>query len=251
MPIPMNILLDLALGLILLSILYNSWRRGFVASFIRLAGTVASFLIASFLSRPLAERVYAIFLRERVEQYVSETLLAQGSPLLEALAGLDLGRLELAGGAASQAIAGFLSEQGLDFYSAQDAGQMGRDICSRITEMGSDPVIAITQVAIKPLVMTVLETAFFFLLLFITGIAVRMAAQLGMGVNHIPLVGGMNRLAGLLCGAAYALLVGYVISSALLLLAGLGRNQWELINSSVLQNTVLIRHILELRHYLH
>jgi uncharacterized membrane protein required for colicin V production len=245
MSIPMNILLDLALGLCLLSILYTSWRRGFVASFIRLVGTAAGFLLASFLSGPVSERLYGSLLEERVEQYVGDTLLAPGSPLLEALAGLDQ-----AGSAAIQAVSGFLAQQGLDFYSPQDAGQMGTDILDRITQGGSDPAAAITQVAVKPLVMTVLETAIFFLLLFLTGILVRMAVRVGLGVNRIPLVGGMNRLAGLLCGAVYALLVGYVVSMGLLLLAGLGKNQWDHLNSDVLQETFLIRRFLELRDYL-
>ena len=245
MSIPMNILLDLALGLCLLSILYTSWRRGFVASFIRLVGTAAGFLLASFLSGPVSERLYGSLLEERVEQYVGDTLLAPGSPLLEALAGLDQ-----AGSAAIQAVSGFLAQQGLDFYSPQDAGQMGTDILDRITQGGSDPAAAITQVAVKPLVMTVLETAIFFLLLFLTGILVRMAVRVGLGVNRIPLVGGMNRLAGLLCGAGYALLVGYVVSMGLLLLAGLGKNQWDHLNSDVLQETFLIRRFLELRDYL-
>lgn len=245
MSIPMNILLDLALGLCLLSILYTSWRRGFVASFIRLVGTAAGFLLASFLSGPVSERLYGSLLEERVEQYVGDTLLAPGSPLLEALAGLDQ-----AGSAAIQAVSGFLAQQGLDFYSPQDAGQMGTDILDRITQGGSDPAAAITQVAVKPLVMTVLETAIFFLLIFLTGILVRMAVRVGLGVNRIPLVGGMNRLAGLLCGAVYALLVGYVVSMGLLLLAGLGKNQWEYLNSDVLQETFLIRRFLELRDYL-
>ncbi len=245
MSIPMNILLDLALGLCLLSILYTSWRRGFVASFIRLVGTAAGFLLASFLSGSVSERLYGSLLEERVEQYVGDTLLAPGSPLLEALAGLDQ-----AGSAAIQAVSGFLAQQGLDFYSPQDAGQMGTDILDRITQGGSDPAAAITQVAVKPLVMTVLETAIFFLLLFLTGILVRMAVRVGLGVNRIPLVGGMNRLAGLLCGAVYALLVGYVVSMGLLLLAGLGKNQWDHLNSDVLQETFLIRRFLELRDYL-
>ena len=237
--------MDLALGLCLLSILYTSWRRGFVASFIRLVGTAAGFLLASFLSGPVSERLYGSLLEERVEQYVGDTLLAPGSPLLEALAGLDQ-----AGSAAIQAVSGFLAQQGLDFYSPQDAGQMGTDILDRITQGGSDPAAAITQVAVKPLVMTVLETAIFFLLLFLTGILVRMAVRVGLGVNRIPLVGGMNRLAGLLCGAVYALLVGYVVSMGLLLLAGLGKNQWDHLNSDVLQETFLIRRFLELRDYL-
>ena len=65
MVLPMSILLDLALGLVLLSILYNSYQRGFLASLISLAGTAAGFLLAAFASRPLAERVYNAVLAQR------------------------------------------------------------------------------------------------------------------------------------------------------------------------------------------
>lgn len=245
MPIPMNIVLDLVLALILLSILYSSWHRGFVASFINLVGTAAGFVLASFLKGPVSERIYDTFLQERVESYVTDTLLAQDSPLLDALAGLDQ-----AGSAAIQAFTGFLAEQGLDFYATQDAEKMGKDILSRITEKGSDPAAAIAQVAVRPLVMTVLETAVFFLMLFLAGILVRAIARVGLGVNHIPLVGSVNRIAGLACGMIYALLVGYVIASGLVLLAGLGKNQWEWLNSGILKKTFLVSQFLELRRYL-
>ena len=180
-----------------------------------------------------------------MENYVSGTLLAQGSPLLEALAGLDQ-----AGSAAIQAISGFLAEQGLDFYSSSDAGQMGQEIFSLIGEKGSDPASAIAQVAVRPMVLTVLQTAVFFLVLFLAGIVVRVVVRMGQGVNRIPLVGGLNRMAGLLCGAVYALLLGYVISAGLLLLAGLGGNRWEWLNSGILQDTILIRRFLSLRELL-
>lgn len=248
MPIPMNIVLDLVLGLVLLSILYTSWQRGFIASLIHLVGTAAGFALAAILKSPIAEWGYKTFLEERVENYVSETLLSQGGPLLEALGGLDQA------GAAFQSIpdflGGILAEQGLDFYAAQDAGQMGRDILTRITENGTSPAAAITQVAVKPLVMTILETVIFFVLLFLAGIVVRFIVRVGLGVNRIPVVGGLNRVAGLACGAVYALLVGYVIANGLVLLAGLGKNQWEWLNSGILQKTFLVSRFLELRTYL-
>lgn len=245
MPIPMNIILDVALGLILLSILYNSWRRGFIVSLIRLAGTIAGFVLASFLKGPIAEWGYNTFLEERVEQYVSDALLSQGDAFSAALSSLDH-----AGSAAAQLLSGLLAERGLDFYSSQDAGQMGKEILGRITEKGMDPASAIAQVAVRPLVMTILETAVFFLLLFVAGMLVRIIANVGLGINRIPVVGGLNRAAGLICGAAYALLVGYVVSSALVLLAGLGKNEWEFLNSAVLQKTVLVDWFLGLSTYL-
>ena len=98
--------------------------------------------------------------------------------------------------------------------------------------------------------MTVLEIAIFFLLIFVIRIVVRVAAHVGLGVNNIPLVGGVNRMAGLLCGAVYAVMMGFLLSMGLVLLAGLGKNQWTYLNSAVLEQTFLIRHFLDLRAYL-
>lgn len=240
----MNLIYDLVLGLLLLSILYRSWRQGFIASFIRLAGTAAGFLVASFLSRPMAERLYDGLLAKKVEAYVADTLLAPDSPLSSALAGLDQ-----AGSAALHLVTQFLSERGLDFYTAGDAGEMGEKILSGILN-GTDPAATVAQVVIKPMALTILQTVIFFVILTLAGMVVRAIARVGLGVNHIPLVGGLNRLAGLACGTVYALLLGYVIASALLLLAGLGQNQWDWLNSGILRDTVLIRGLLSLRTWL-
>ena len=240
----MNMIYDLVLGLLLLSILYRSWRQGFIASFIRLAGTAAGFLVASFLSRPMAEKLYDGLLAKKVEAYVADTLLAPDSPLSSALAGLDQ-----AGSAALHLVTQFLSERGLDFYTAGDAGEMGEKILSGILN-GTDPAATVAQVVIKPMALTILQTVIFFVILTLAGMVVRAIARVGLGVNHIPLVGGLNRLAGLACGTVYALLLGYVIASALLLLAGLGQNQWDWLNSGILRDTVLIRGLLSLRTWL-
>lgn len=240
----MNLIYDVVLGLLLLSILYRSWRQGFIASFIRLAGTAAGFLVASFLSRPMAEKLYDGLLAKKVEAYVADTLLAPDSPLSSALAGLDQ-----AGSAALHLVTQFLSERGLDFYTAGDAGEMGEKILSGILN-GTDPAATVAQVVIKPMALTILQTVIFFVILTLAGMVVRAITRVGLGVNHIPLVGGLNRLAGLACGAVYALLLGYVIASALLLLAGLGQNQWDWLNSGILRDTVLIRGLLSLRTWL-
>ena len=240
----MNLIYDLVLGLLLLSILYRSWRQGFIASFIRLAGTAAGFLVASFLSRPMAEKLYDGLLAKKVEAYVADTLLAPDSPLSSALAGLDQ-----AGSAALHLVTQFLSERGLDFYTAGDAGEMGEKFLSGILN-GTDPAATVAQVVIKPMALTILQTVIFFVILTLAGMVVRAITRVGLGVNHIPLVGGLNRLAGLACGTVYALLLGYVIASALLLLAGLGQNQWDWLNSGILRDTVLIRGLLSLRTWL-
>lgn len=245
MSIPMNIVLDVALGLILLYILYRSWRRGFIASLVQTVGIAAGFLLASFLKGPISEWGYNTFLEKRVERYVADALAAQGDAVLGALSGLDR-----AGDLAVQMLSRMLAESGLDFYASQDAGQMSKEILGRITQKGIDPAAAIAQVAVRPLVMTMLEIAVFFLLLFLADLAVRAVARVALGVNRIPLVGGVNRVAGLLCGAVYAVMAGYIVSSALVLLAGLGQNRWEFLNSGVLNRTVLVKWFLGLGTYL-
>ena len=130
MNLPMNLILDLALGLVLLSILYTSWKRGFMATAIRLAGTVAGFLLASLVSRPAAAELYSRFLESRVEDYVRENLLAEGSALAEALAGN--GQV----GSALEAVTSLLEEWGLDYYASGSAGDMSRELLDLLAQMG-------------------------------------------------------------------------------------------------------------------
>ncbi len=242
MNLPMNLILDLALGLVLLSILYTSWKRGFMATAIRLAGTVAGFLLASLVSRPAAAELYSRFLESRVEDYVRENLLAEGGALAEALAGN--GQV----GSALEAVTSLLEEWGLDYYTSGSAGDMSRELLDLLGP-GTDPAHAVAQVAVRPLVLTVLEIAVFFLVLFAVGLVVRLLTGLALGVNHIPLVGGVNRLAGLLCGGVYALLVGYLVSAALVFLTGVSQNRWEYLNSGILRETWLIQGLLSLRDF--
>ena len=125
-------------------------------------------------------------------------------------------------------------------------------VCRELLDLlgpGMDPAHAVAQVAVRPLVLTVLEIAVFFLVLFAVGLVVRLLTGLALGVNHIPLVGGVNRLAGLLCGGVYALLVGYLVSAALVFLTGVSQNRWEYLNSGILRETWLIQGLLSLRDF--
>ena len=243
MDLPMSLILDLALGLVLLSILYTSWRRGFLASAIRLGGTVAGFLLASLVSRPAAAELYDRLVRDRVVEYVRGSLLAQGSALSQALEGTGQA------GSALEAVAELLEEWGLDYFSSADAGALSRELLDTLGP-GMDTAEAVAQVALRPMVMTVLELGVFLLVLLAVGLAVRLLAGMALGVNHIPVVGKLNRMAGLLCGGAYALLAGYLIAAGLVFLAGVSQNRWEYLNTGILRETWLIRGLLELREVL-
>ena len=55
MELTVSIALDIILVVLMISIVYKSYRRGFLASLFNLLGTVVSYTLAAMFSRPLRE----------------------------------------------------------------------------------------------------------------------------------------------------------------------------------------------------
>ena len=90
MEIPVGILLDFVLAAVLLKVIYNCYHRGLVAVLLKLVGTVASYIVAALLSRPLSLWAYETFLEGKVAQAVAQRLPQELSALTpETLAGLE------------------------------------------------------------------------------------------------------------------------------------------------------------------
>ena len=74
-----------------------------------------------------------------------------------------------------------------------------------------------------------------FVVIFLFGLFLaRALVRMTRAVNHVPLIGGINRLAGFLLGLVYALLIGYVFSMAALLLSGALGDRVPLLRTSAL-----------------
>ena len=231
-----GMILDIVLAVVLVGIVWKGWKAGFVAAFISLVGTLAGYLGAAVLSGPVSSWIYTSFARDRVLKYISDRLPHE-------VAGVPLDSLGELPDQAITYIGGALEELGLDwgFWGQEAAGaDTVHQIYGQVAEEGHSMAQAIVDVAAGPAVEFVIRVGVFFLLFFAIMLVVRMLVGLGKGVNHVPLVGGFNRLLGLGLGCVQAAVVGYLVTMALMLLIALSGNRWEGLNSHIISQTHLI-----------
>ena len=245
MTFTVSMALDLILALLLVKVVYDCWRRGFLAVLLKLAGTVASYILAALLSRPVSVWIYHRFLETRVVEAIAQRLpdaindLTPGD--LAALEGLAQFKETI-----TEALAQAMESLDLTFFSGVDSAGAAQSVVEKV-ESGTTAAQAIAEAAVQPAVITLLSIGVFFVLFSLVMILVRALVRMGRGVNHVPLVGGVNRLAGLGLGVIYAGVLGYLIALGLTLVAGISGGKIPFLTTAVLEDTTLIRWLIHLK----
>lgn len=241
MELTSSLILDIILFAILLGIVWRAWQAGFVSAFISLVGSLAGYLGAALLSGPISQQLYTVFVQKHVLNYVTDKLpqTVGGVPLenLGQVAGLA-GFQDQAISIISQALENLNLD--LAFLTGKDTETAAQGIFGKVTQEGTGVAQAVTEVVVGPAVEFVLRTVVFFILFLLIMFVVRLLVGLGKGFNHVPLVGGINRLMGLGLGLVNAAVVGYLITMALVLVVAVSGNKWEFLNSSVLEEARLL-----------
>jgi len=236
------LVLDLALVLIMGILVYDCYRKGLVSALIKLIGTVAGFLLAALLSRPVSQWVYDTFLEERMEEMVAQQL-PQGLEGFTGGAAADIAQLQ---GTVEQTLEHLGEKLDLSFFTGVDLDGIAQGALE-LLHGGAGLVQAITQTALEPAVVTILSMGLFFLVYIAVMFIARVAVIAGLGVNHIPLVGGINHLGGAALGVVYAAALGYVLSLALGLIAGVSGGSIPILTTAVLEDTWLISRFLSIK----
>lgn len=190
----------IALGLIILC-LVKGYREGFLQTMISFAGYLIALALSSMVAKWLSGGIASLF-RESIYASTLETV--------------EHHAVDAAGTAFSQIIdslpsiisswVGLLDPAGAVQKNAEQAAAAGTN---QLAEVVTDTIV---MPAVAGIVQMVLVALLFFLMLFV----VRKIAKVTNIVNHIPIVGGLNRLGGAVIGG----LKGVVIAIVFLLLAG-------------------------------
>lgn len=185
-----------------------SWRKGFLAGLAELAGALFSAVAAVFASRTLAPQVYNWFVRDsvtgRVQQAVSET----GDGLTGTVQGLDF-----LPEAVRQSLTGLVQTAGDNL---------------------TDQIGALLEPVLLPLVQVVLFVLLCVVIRWVVALLVK-ALRL---VNDVPLVGGVNRLLGLLLGLCNGALDCWLLALALWFLLGVTGGRLSFLTSDILHASV-------------
>lgn len=244
---PMHTIIDLVLILLALAIIARCWKQGFVASLIRLAGTVAAYIISWLLSEPISLQLYDNFVNTRLLDYansiVPPELAAFPPTLIDAALHFPEVKAELTE-AVNTAFAGAGFDTALPIKLVETEN-IGNRLVDSILEGGSTVAEALVEVIMKPAALTLTRVLTFMIIFAILSAVVAILFRMGKAVNHIPLLGGLNRMAGVgvgLCEAAISLYVATAlifIAAAILSSFHIALLQGEVLKQSLILDWVM------------
>ena len=186
----------------------KSWQKGFLAGLTELIGAVLGVGIASWGSRTLAPEVYLSFFSDSVSTRVEQAVAQSGGDIAAAVQGLD-----------------FLPES---IRAALAAGLQtaGNQLPEKINAL------------LEPLFLPLVQALLFVLLCIIVRWVFALLVRLLRGVNLIPLVGGANRLLGLVLGLANGAVDCWLLALALWFLVGVTGGKLSWLNGYILSQSV-------------
>ena len=147
-----------------------SWRKGFLASLAELVGTVVAAGVAVCASSTLAGPVYETFLSGSVSAKVESAVAQSGGDLAAAV-------------------------QGMEFLPAT----VRETLSTMVQGAGSVLPEQITS-ALQPILLPFVQVLIFVVLCLVLRWIFRLVVGLLCHVNSVPLVGGINRVLGLVLG---------------------------------------------------
>ncbi len=206
-----SVVLDIGAILILLAGIFKGKRDGFLKSVILLVGGLISLVIAGLLSGWLSDWIYNSFLRDQIAASVQKAMQEHATgQLTDSLEGI------------LAAFGGFLGiiAKSFDLSSLQfSADQIEKVLSGNLTELSG----TLTDQVFGPPVKGLVTTIVFIILFALCLLVFRLIGKSLQAVNRVPIVGGINRLLGMVFGffnGAFWLVILTIVFYLLLLVMG-------------------------------
>ncbi len=215
-----SIILDIILVVVLILCVIEGYKKGFLKSLIGLIGKIASIIVATYLSLPIAQYLYDNIIAKRLASLVREALAVpnQAEALSEFL---------------SHPTIAMLGSVGISLPSAEQLIGLGEESAIQFFTSG----------AVGDFLSSLIRGFAFILLMFLFSIVVSIVIRVVGGITRLPLIGTVDRTLGLMLGAIKGALWLFIISVAIYVLAVVV--QIELITTSTINNTYILDVITE------
>lgn len=221
-----SIVLDIALIFLILLITFLSYRKGFAISALSLAAWMAAIIIASFLSKPIAEFAYDSFkgklLGETVTQLSDKEIVIDDS-LQE--------RIELIYNSLPEFTSEAISYLGIDPEKAADDIRQSFPIRSSVT------IEDVLDMLIKPSIISLLEAISLIVLFIILLPLLKMLAKMISKLFDIPVVSSFNRILGGVLGIVKSIIVIMILSVAIHIFITATNDKNQFINTDILNSS--------------
>lgn len=204
-----GLLYDILFAAVLIFTAAYGWKRGFISALILLVGAVVAVFGAVWVAQTFAPGIYDNYVGTTIAQQVSDTLAANGGDAVAAVQGMD-----------------FLPES------------IRAGLVTALTELSGEAAPQVAAV-LEPVILPMIQVILFLVSCIVIRWAFRALAWTMRGCNSIPLVGGLNRVLGLVFGALSGALNCWLLSMLLWLLSMLTGDGIEFLRSTVLGQSAI------------
>lgn len=202
-----GIVYDLIFVALLVSAALLGRRRGFLASLILLVGSVLAILGASWAGRTFGPALYDEYFSGMVSQQVSAALAEAGGDAAALVAGLDF-----LPDAIREALTAALSR------ASGEAGPYAAE-------------------ALAPLILPLVQALLFLVVYLVLRALVRLVAAVLSHFNDLPILGGANRLLGLVLGVGIGAVNDWVFMLVLWLASNLAAGRVPALGAGTLSHS--------------
>jgi len=193
--------------IVLLFAAWHGYQQGFLSGVFGLLGSLAGIFGAVWATNRFSQPLYDNYLGAAVSSKVTEALSETGGDLSGAVAQLD-----------------FLPETVRESLQEMLGTATGA-LPKQITEVLDPLLLPLIQVLVFVICCVAIRWVF------------KLVVGLLRGANHIPLLGGMNRMLGFVLGLATGLVDCWLLALLLWGIAGITVGQLEFLNATVLQQS--------------
>ena len=180
------LILDIALAVVFVVTVLMARRQGLASTLVRLVGTLVSLVGAYAVSDRLPPEVFERFFRSGLIKKTSEVIADGGQTTIQTVV---------------DKLAGFLPQSLVE----QLLG--GADKLTELLDAGTPDIAErVVENVIAPLFLPIISVVIFFAAFALCMVVIRFVAALLVNLNHIPVVGGANRLLGTALGAVLGIL---------------------------------------------
>lgn len=185
-----------------------SWRKGFLASLTELIGAVVGVGVAVWASRSLSVPIYEQFVSGSVSEKVETAVAQSGGDLAAAVQAVD-----------------FLPDT-------------VRDTLAQLVQGAGNALPEQITTALEPILLPFVQVLLFVVLCMVVRWVFRLLVGLLRHVNGVPLLGGVNRLLGLVLGLMTGALDCWLLALLLWFVASVTAGSVEFLTLSVLNQSV-------------
>lgn len=186
------IIIDIVLVCILILTMWKNAKKGFMSGIVSLVGNLVSLFGAMFVANKVAPIMFEKFFKTGLLSKIAQTIQEQGVPMIES----------------------FVNEISA-FLPTEFVSRVVENAKAVIDFQAPDVALQIVDNAVAPLMVPVISVVLFFLIYALLRFIVIQLSAVLVHVNKVPLIGGVNKILGLVTGAACGVIEVLVILCAI------------------------------------